>query len=329
MQHKCSKQLVRNTAVAVWLAFTCALAQAAERWPTRPITLVVPFAPGGVADGVARPVAEALSRELGQPVVVDNRAGAGGGIGMGNAARAQPDGYTVLLALSSISLIPEADKVLGRKPLYQLEQFKPIARLTADPTVLVVRATSPWRTVQDFLNDVRKKPGRYSYGSSGSYGTMHVPMTMFSQRAGIEMLHVPYAGAGPALVGLMSAQVDAVSTGPSSAIQLIKSGKLRALAHWGSSRLEALPDVPALTELGHSAEFAQWSGLFVPAGIAEPVAKRLQDAARNAANDPKVISTMRQAGSPIRYLDTSEFQAYWAGDAARMSKVIQTIGKVD
>src|SRR6188474_198524 len=134
-------------------------------YPDKPITMIVPFPPGGVADTVARPVAEALGRELKQSVVVENRAGAGGALGIGVASRAPADGYTVLLSLSSISILPEADRILDRKPAYQLSQFRPIARFTADPTVLVVRAEAPWKNFAEFVADVRRSPGKYNYGS--------------------------------------------------------------------------------------------------------------------------------------------------------------------
>ena len=135
-------------------------AAAQSSYPDKPITMIVPFPPGGVADTVARPVAEAMARELKQPVVVENRAGAGGALGIGVAARAPADGYTVLMSLSSISILPEADKLLGRKPAYQLSQFKPIARFTADPTVLVVRADAPWKTLADFIADAQAQSGQ-------------------------------------------------------------------------------------------------------------------------------------------------------------------------
>ena len=176
-----------------------AFAQATEAWPTKPITMVVPFPPGGVADTVGRPVAEALSRSLGQPVIVENKAGAGGGIGMAAVARAKPDGYTILMALSSISIIPEADKVVGREQSFQLNQLKPIARFTADPTVLVVRADSPWKDYKSFVAAMRANPGKYNFGSSGNYGTMHVPMEMLKSSEKFYMVHIPYTGAGPAI----------------------------------------------------------------------------------------------------------------------------------
>ncbi|MEY3800006.1 MAG: hypothetical protein RLZZ406_1309 [Pseudomonadota bacterium] len=216
---------------------------AQEAWPTRPVTMVVPFPPGGVADTVGRPVAEALSRSLGQSVVVENKPGAGGGIGMASVAKSKPDGYTILMALSSISIIPEADKVVGREQSFQLNQLKPIARFTADPTVLVVRADSPWKDYKSFIAAMRTNPGKYNFGSSGNYGTMHVPMEMLKASEKFYMVHIPYTGAGPAIVGLLGGQVDAIATGPSSIVQQIKAGKVRALAHWGDGRLASMPEV--------------------------------------------------------------------------------------
>lgn len=302
---------------------------AAQDYPSRPITMIVPFPPGGVADTVARPVAEAMGRTLKQAVVVENRAGAGGGIGMAAAAKSAPDGYTVLLALSSVSIIPEADRILKRAPMYELKQLVPIARFTADPTVLVVRADAPWQTAQQFVADLKRNPAKYSYGSSGNYGTMHVPMEMLKSSANFRMLHVPYTGAGPAVLALLGGQVDAVSTGPATVVQQIRAGKLRALAHWGEGRLAALPDVPSLTELGYSVQFAQWSGLFVPAGTPEPIVARLREAAQLAANDPKVVQTIGGAGSPMLYLDAPEFARYWGSDAAKMADVVQRIGRIE
>jgi tripartite-type tricarboxylate transporter receptor subunit TctC len=313
---------------AAWLA--ASLTAQAQGWPeAKPITMIVPFPPGGVADTVARPVAEALARELKQQVLVDNRAGAGGATGIGAAARAAPDGYTVLLSLSSISILPEADKILERKPQYTLDQFVPIARFTADPTVLVVRAEAPWKTLAEFVADLKAQPGRYNYGSSGNYGTMHVPMEMLKSAAGIRMTHIPYTGAGPALLALLGGQVDAVSTGPSTVAQQIKAGKLRALAHWGDKPLQALPEVPSLAQAGYKAGFAQWSALFVPAGTPAPIVARLREAAKKAAADPQVVATIGRAGSPIEYLDAPEFERYWQADTALMTEAVKKIGKVE
>jgi tripartite-type tricarboxylate transporter receptor subunit TctC len=305
------------------------LVAAQEVYPAKPIALVVPFPPGGVADIVARPVADAMSRNLAVPVVVENKAGAGGGIGMGFAAKAKPDGYTLLLALSSISILPEADKVTGRAPMYQLNQFTPIARFTADPTVLVVRADSPWSNVAEFVADARRRPGAITYGSSGNYGTMHVPMEMFAASAGIKLLHIPYTGAGPAVVALLGGNVDALASGPSTVIQHVKAGKLRVLASWGDKRLASLPEVPTLTESGYAAVFFQWAALFAPAGTPEPLIARLRDAARVAAADPRFVAAMATVETPIQYLDAPELQRFWEADAKQLAEAVRRVGKVE
>jgi tripartite-type tricarboxylate transporter receptor subunit TctC len=298
-------------------------------WPQKPITMIVPFPPGGVADTVARPVAESLSRQLGQPVVIENKAGAGGAVGIGFAARANADGYTVLLSLSSISILPEADVILERKPAYQMDQFKPIARFTADPTVLVVRADAPWKTLADFIADAKARPGAYNYGSSGNYGTMHVPMEMLKSAAGFRMTHIPYTGAGPAVMALLGGQVDAVASGPATVVQQINAGKLRALAHWGDRPLAALPGVPSLQQAGFDVKFAQWAGLFVPAGVPDEVIQKLRAASAKVATDPVVAQVIEKAGSPLAYLDAPAFQAYWDADAKTMTQVVRKIGKVE
>ena len=305
------------------------IAQAQGSYPDKPITMIVPFPPGGVADTVARPVAEALGRELKQSVVVENRAGAGGALGIGAVARAAPDGYTLLLSLSSISILPEADNVLQRKPAYTLDQFKPIARFTADPTVFVVRADAPWKTLAEFIADAKRRPGALNYGSSGNYGTMHVPMEMLKASAEFRMTHIPYTGAGPAVVALLAGQVDAIATGPSTIVQQIQAGKLRALAHWGDRRLVALPQVPSLTQAGYPVQFAQWSALFVPAKTPDEVVQRLRAAAAKVAVDPAVVQTISKAGSPIEYLDAPAFQLYWDADAKIMTQAVRKIGKLD
>lgn len=302
---------------------------AAQDFPVRPITLIVPFPPGGVADNVARPVAQALGKQLGQSVVIENRQGAGGGIGMAYVAKARADGYTLLLALSSISVIPEADRVLGRAPMFQLDQLVPVARFTADPVVLAVRADAPWKSFAEFVAFARAHPKKLNYGSSGNYGTMHVPMEMLAASAGISMTHVPFAGAAPAVTALLGGTLDAVASGPSTVVQHVKAGKLRVLANWGTERHAALPDVPTLTELGVAADYAQWSGLFAPAGTTEPVLAALRKAAREAQDDPAFRQAFVTMQTPLAYLDAPAFRRYWDADARKMADVVQRIGKVE
>ena len=313
--------------VLVCLASFIAFAQ--EPYPSRAISMIVPFPPGGVADNVARPVAAAMGKALDQSVVIENKQGAGGGVGMAQVAKAKPDGYTVLLALSSISIIPEADKVLGRAPMFTLNQLIPIARFTADPVVLAVRADSPWKTLNEFLAYAKEKPKAINYGSSGNYGTMHVPMEMLGIATNTSFTHVPFTGAGPAVTALLGGTIEAVASGPSTVVQHVKAGKLRVLASWGSERHPALPDTLTLKESGHAVEFAQWSGLFVPAGTPENIIAALRKAAAEAMNDPALKQTFATMQTPLAYQDAPAFRNYWDGDAKKMAETVQRIGKVE
>jgi tripartite-type tricarboxylate transporter receptor subunit TctC len=331
-----TKNLSRRTsafaagaAVLTALAWSAAPALAQEAYPSRPVSMVVAFPPGGVADLTGRPLSLALQKVLKQPIVVENRPGAGGGVGNAFVAKAKPDGHTLLMALSSVSIIPEADKVNGRAPLYELNQLAPIALISADPTVLVVRAESPFKTLKDFIDHAKANPAKLNYGSSGLYSALHVPMEMLSQSADIKLFHIPYQGGAPAVTALLGAQVDAIASGPGPVAQHIKAGKLRALATWGGQRLAAFPDVPTLKELGHDVEFYIWAGLFAPAGTPQPVLNTLREAVRVAVDDPQFKQTMNGAQQPVQYLDAVEFQRYWNRDARKMADVVKKIGKVD
>ena len=321
----------RTLAAALVAATTLGMASAAQAqaYPSRSVKIIVPFAAGGPADIYARFVGQRLSDTFSQPFVIEDRPGGGSVIGTDAAAKSPADGYTLLMSLSSISILPEADRILGRRPAYTLAQLRPIARFTADPTVLVVRAEAPWKTLADFVAAGKSRPGAYNYGSSGNYGTMHVPMEMLKAETGMGLTHIPFTGAGPAVLALLGGQVDALASGPSTVAQHIKAGKLRALAHWGEAPLQSLPDVPSLKQLGVPASFAQWSALFVPAGVPEDIVQRLRAAARKAAQDPAVIQVINKAGSPVEYLDAPEFQTYWDADARRMTEAVNRIGKVE
>jgi tripartite-type tricarboxylate transporter receptor subunit TctC len=301
----------------------------AQAYPTKPITMVVPFPPGGVADTVGRPVAEAMARHLKQSIVVENKGGAGGGIGMAQVAKSKGDGYTVLMSLSSLVVLPEAARILQQTPLYETRQLKPIARFTADPTVLVVRADSPWKTYAEFIAFAKTNPGRISFGSSGNYGTMHVPMEQLKAATSSFMLHVPYTGAGPAVLSLLAGQIEALSTGPASVKQHIASGRLRALAHWGEGRLASMPEVPSFKELGVPIQYSQWSGMFVPADTPPAVVDALRQAARFAAQDARAVAALTSAGTSFMYQDAPDFERFVQADAKDMGALVKRIGKVD
>ena len=305
-------------------------AVAQEPYPSRPISLVVPFPPGGVADLTARPVAAAVEKALKQPVGVVNKTGAAGAVGMQFVATSKPDGYTLLLALSSISIIPEADKLFGRPPAFTVDQFAPVALISADPTILAVRTESAWKTAKEFIEDAKKRPNQISYSSSGIYGTLHMAMELLSHGAGVKLRHVPYAGAGPALTALLGGHVDALASGPSVVLPQIKAGKLRALAGWGDKRVASLPDIPTFKELGYpEAEFYIWAGLFAPKGTPEPVLAKLREAARAGVADPEFKAAMDRLQTPIAFKQGEEFRKFFEADARRLADGVRKVGRVE
>ncbi|HEY5635783.1 MAG TPA: tripartite tricarboxylate transporter substrate binding protein [Burkholderiales bacterium] len=319
------KRLIATLAFAT--VVPAALAQA---YPTKPITMIVPFPPGGVADIVGRPLAASMEKTLGQPVIALNRPGAGGAVGMAQAAKATPDGYTILIGLSSISIFPVSDPLNGKSAPYQLSDFAPIALVTADPTVLVVRADSAYKSIADIVAAAKANPGKINYSSSGVYGTLHVAMEMFANAAGIQLFHIPYQGGGPAVTALLGGQVEALASGPAAAVGQIKGGKMRALAGWGDKRLALMPELPTFKELGYKdVEFYIWSGMFAPAATPAPIVDKLREAVRAAAADPAFKGAMEKVSTPVSYLDAPEFKDFWAKDAARLKAAVEKIGKVE
>ena len=315
--------------VAAAIVLTAPCLQAQDAYPTKPITMVVAFPPGGVADIVGRPLAVAMEKTLRQPVLVVNRPGAGGATGTASVAKASPDGYTFLMALSSISIFPVSDRINGKQPTYEVKEFAPIALVTADPTVLVVRADGPYKTLKDFVDAAKANPGKINYSSSGVYGTLHVAMEIFANAAGIKLFHVPYQGGGPAVTALLGGQVEALASGPAAAIGQIKGGKMRALASWSSQRLALLPEIPTFKELGYDAEFYIWSGVVAPAATPASILAKLREAVREAANSAEFKAQMEKVSTPISYLDAPEFQKYWDADAKRLAVALEKIGKVE
>ena len=305
-------------------------ASAQAAWPSHNMTIVVPFAPGGQADLAARPLALGLTKILGQSVVVDNRAGAGGAIGATYAAKAEPDGHTMLMALSAIAVLPEAERVAGRKPTYEMSQFTPVARVLGDPNLLIVPASSPYKTVKDLVDDARKRPGAISYGSAGTMGASHLSMEMFCNVAGIKLLHVPYRGGGPALAALLGDQIAMTAQGAGPLKGYSDEGKLRVLATFGAERHAAFPDAPTFAEAGVAdVVFYVWSGMFVPAATPADVVTRLRKAVGEVMRDPQTIEIFTRAGSPPAYLDQPEFVSYIEKDSARLIETVRKIGKLD
>ncbi len=306
----------------------CGIAQAQDAFPGRSLTMIVPFPPGGVADVTGRPTAAALEKALKQPVAVVNRPGAGGAVGNAAVANAKPDGYTVLMALSSISVIPEADKLFNRKPAYTLDQFAPVALISADPVILVVHPSLPVKTVKEVIALARKQPGELSYSSSGVYGALHMPMEMFLHAAKLKMRHVPTTGGGPAITQLLGGHVTMTAGGPAAITSHVKAGKLRPIVTWGAERHPNYKDVPTFKEQGMDIVYYIWAGMFAPAATPEPVLKVLRDGVRQAVGDADFKAQMAKVNSPVNYLDAPDFAKYWNTDARRLAEVVRIVGKV-
>jgi tripartite-type tricarboxylate transporter receptor subunit TctC len=324
----------RRIASVAWLVFWVIgilgvnLVWAQQDFPSRPVQIVALASPGGTADLHARALAPALEQVLKQPVPVLNKAGAGGALGCQFVATSKPDGHTLLLGLSSISWFPEVDLLFDRTPIYRREQFIPIALLSADPTILVVKSDSPWKTVADLVADAKSRPQEIRYSSAGFYSTLHLAMEMFSKAAGIKLRHIPNTGGGPAMVALLGGHVDVLAIPPSVASPQVKGGALRVLAGWGGKRIAVFPEVPTLKELGYDAEFYIWAGLFAPQATPTPVHKILTEATRKAMDAPAFKSAMEKMRTPIVYMAPDEFQKYWDQETQRLVAIVRHIGKV-
>jgi tripartite-type tricarboxylate transporter receptor subunit TctC len=308
---------------------TSRAAGAQESYPTRPITLINPFPPGGAADVVGRPLAAVLEPIVKQPVVIDTKAGAAGAVGAQVAANAKPDGYTLLLHITSISGFAEVDKLFGRTPKFSRADFIPIARFVADPCVLIVNDQQPYKTLAEFTDDARKRPNEIIYSSSGLYGALHIPMALFIKAAGgLQLRHLPTNGGGPALTALLGNNAQALVSSVSACLAQIKAGKARPLALFGAERLKSLPDVPTMRELGYNVEYYLWVGLFAPKGTPAAVVSFLREALGKAAQAEQFKTAMTNLGQDLAYLDQPEFTAFWDADAKRVEDAINAIGRV-
>jgi tripartite-type tricarboxylate transporter receptor subunit TctC len=306
------------------------VASAQEAFPTRPITMVNPFPPGGLADLTGRPLAASMEKVLKQPVVMSNKPGAAGAVGMQSVAVAKPDGYTILITVPAITTVPEVDKLFARTSTFTRDQFAPLALINADPTIVVVNADLPYKSIKELLDDVRKRPGEIVFSSSGIYGASHVPMEMLLQAAGgLKMRHLPTTGGGPATTAVLGGHAQLWCSPPAVASPHIKSGKLRPLAVTGVTRHPNFPDLPTLKELGYDVEYYLWIGMFAPRSTPAGAVKTLREAIRQAVNDPAFKGAMDKVQTPITYKDADEFKVWWDAEAVRLAEVIKKIGRVE
>jgi tripartite-type tricarboxylate transporter receptor subunit TctC len=319
------RQFVVGTAAA---ALASSSAHAQDAYPSRPITLINPFPPGGAADVVGRPFAAVLEPIIKQPVVIDTKAGAAGQDGAQFGAAAKPDGYTLLLHIVSISGFEGVDKLFGRQPKFTRADFIPIARFTEGPMVLVVNDQTPYKTLKDLVDDTKKRPNEIIFSSSGLYGALHLPAALFLKAAGLEMRHLPTNGGGPALTALLGNNSQVLASSIAAANVHVKAGKLRALASFSSKRAASMPDVPTLKELGYDIEFGLWVGLFAPKGTPDAIIDKLRIESKKAADTEQFKKAIDNIGDVVAYLDKPAFAKFWDEDAKRVEAAVQAIGKV-
>jgi tripartite-type tricarboxylate transporter receptor subunit TctC len=319
----------RRTALFLLAAAVQALgaapaAQAAD-YPAKPIHIVVPYPPGGSADLIGRMVGERLAQSLGQPVVVDNKAGASGSIGSDAVARAAPDGYTLLVAISDTHAINPA--VMPRLPYDPQKDFAPVALMATQPMLLAVGRNMPARTLGELVELARQKPGSLTYASNGKGGLQHLAMELFSRAAKTKLLHVPYKGAGPALSDVIGGQVDALFISLQGAGSNVAAGNLRPLAVAAERRLAALPGVPTLAEAGYPGlAITQWYGLMAPAGTPADIVARLNREVNAVLASHEVAEKLKAAGTEPAGGSPEQFRGFLAGEARRWAEVAASVG---
>ncbi|AOY93668.1 LacI family transcriptional regulator [Cupriavidus sp. USMAA2-4] len=322
-------QMGRMARGAAVLAAICAalaalparMAAAAEAWPARPVTIILPFAPGGGTDLATRLVAQKLSQLWGQPVVVDNRPGAAGNVGLEVAARARPDGYTLV---SGNAGTQAANRWLYKKLNYQPDAFVPVSLMAELPFVLVVTEKLPAASARELVALAKARPGKLTFASSGQGGTPHLTAEIFEAATGVEMLHVPYKGGGAAMGDLIAGNVDMLFASILETAGHVKAGKLRALAVTGKVRSPVLPGVPTLAEAGiGGAESGSWAGLLAPPGTPQAIVDKIADGVRQAVADPQVRARLLEQGAIPVGSTPAQFAAQIAADSQRFARIIQ------
>ena len=298
---------------------------AAQSYPTKPITMIVPFSAGGTTDILARIVGQALSTELGQSVIIDNRAGAGGNIGGQLAARAPADGYTLFMGTVGTHAINEA--LYKKMPFNPIKDFAPLSRVANVPNLLVAHPAQPFKTVPELIAYAKANPGKVNFGSSGSGSSIHLSGELFKSMAKVDMVHIPYKGSAPAVNDLLGNQIAIMFDNMPSAIQHVRAGKLRPIAVTTAKRSPELPDVPTIAESGVPGyEATSWFGLFAVAGTPAPIVTQLNKALVKVLNQPDVKAKIAAQGGEVVAETPEQFAAFIKAETAKWGKVVKESG---
>ncbi len=317
-----------NFGLLILLAVAGGDAQAQAKFPSRPITILLGYPPGGSTDPSARALAPVLEKILGQPVVILNLPGAAAKIGTQQVAIAPPDGYTITVATTQLSLLPAVDNLFGRQPAFTRDQFAPIALISAEPSIIFANTDQPWNTLQELIDDAKKRPNQIIYASGGLYGTTHLAIEIMLKAAGVKMRHLPTAGGGPAMLAVLGNHAALLAAHPGVGGPQVRAGKLKALGAMGVKRVASFPNLPTLKELGYDAQYYQWNGLFTQAKVPEPIIAVYRDAIAKAVKDLQFVDAMHKLGSEIEHLDADAFRPWWDEDSRKTEETVRAIGKV-
>jgi tripartite-type tricarboxylate transporter receptor subunit TctC len=297
---------------------------ASAAYPVKPVRMVVPLAPGGGSDIVGRIVAQVLTDKWGQPVIVDNRPGAGGTIGNAIVAESAADGYTILVSSSTMAI---SRSLYRNAPSDIIRDFKPVTLLASQPSIVAIHPALPARSVRELIDLMKAQPGKLSFGSAGNGTASHLANEQFAAAAGVKVLHVPYKSAGLAATALLSGEIQFMVTNMATALPQVKSGRLKGLAVTGAQRLPSVPDLPTAAEAGLPGyEYTTWYAMLLPAGVPAPVAGRIHQDVVGVIRQPQVRARFAAQGLDVHGTSSEEFAAYLKAEVAKWSRVIQVAG---
>ena len=294
----------------------------AQQFPAKEVSIIVTYAPGGATDLVFRALAASTQKHLGKAVVVVNKPGGGGTVGVVEAQRAKPDGYTLLTAITPLTILPHQVKTT-----FTYRDFEPIINVVQDPVMFQVRGDAPWRTLGEFLDYAKKNPGFITVGNSGAGGGVHLIALAFEKAAGVQFNHIPFAGGGPSVTALLGGHINAVSVSPPEGIAQVKAGKLRIIALFSERRMSDFPDVPTVREQGVDFALGQWRGLAAPKGTSPEAIRILHDAFRKGMEDPAFVKNAADMSVTLAYFGPADFGGLMAADHERFGKLVAEIRK--
>jgi len=321
------KTRIKLAAIFGVLSLIIAGVSFAADYPTKPITLINPMPPGGTLDLQARAFSSVAEKLLGQPVVVVNKPGATGMVGGLAGAQATPDGYTLTVGSVNLTNAVEWEIANGRKPPFTRNDFICIGSFTMSPTLLIVHPDAPYKTLGDFINDAKSKPGQLAFCSGGLYGMSHLPVEILGHGAGVKFRHVPYSGGGPCLSAVVGKHVDFGAQYPPTTLPLVRGNKLKVLAVIGAKRLKSIPNIPTLKELGIDAEYYGWVGILAPLKTPKPIVDKLREVTKKVAEDKKFIDMIEEPGDEVYFLNGEELAKYLDVESAKIARVDAELAK--